>query len=296
MIVPNITIGGVTLPTPVMANVTRISYKEGLVFTGDTVSIDLSDPDGTFRRGFRLKAALPVTLSLTGSGKSRDAGTFYIHTIKMSGNKSGGSDINIECTSIPIKPECSVRTERKSRGSEKITLKDLATKIAKENGLKLQYQAKDNPKLERDDQHDQSDLVHLGKHCQQNDFAMKIRKDTLWILDHEALEKQAPVGAFVLPTKGNPGGFNGTGGVISWELTECVEDIYKAAEISFKDHRTGKTVKQTVTDPGNADVGITHRVKHNPHDSSGPHLSIDPETGVHYNPFQRAKEEAEAQK
>jgi phage protein D len=266
MVVPSITIGGIPLPAQLLASVTHITYKEGLVFTGDTVSLSISDPKGIFRRNFRLKAALPVTLSIAAGGKVRDAGTFYIHTVRMKGDKGGGSDIDIEATSIPIKPECSVRTERKSRGTEKTTLKDLAAKVATENGLTLQYQAADNPKLGRDDQHDESDLVHLGKHCQQNDFALKIRKDTLWILDHEALEKQSPVGAFVLPLPGNPGGFNGTGGVISWELNECVEDIYKAAEVSFKDHKTGKTVTALVSDPGNADLGITHRVKANPHD------------------------------
>jgi hypothetical protein len=266
MIVPSITIGGTPLPAQILASLTHVVYKEGLVFTGDTLTFSISDPKGTFRRGFHLKAALPVTCSLASGGKVRDAGTFYIHTVRMKGDKGGGSNIDIECTSIPIKPECSVRTERKSRGTEKTTLKDLAAKVAKESGLKLQYQAKENPKLGRDDQHDESDLVHLGKHCQQNDFSLKIRKDTIWILDHEALEKQAPVGAFVLPLPGNPGGFNGTGGVISWELNECVEDIYKAAEVSFKDHKTGKTVTALVSDPDNDDVGITHRLKHNPHD------------------------------
>jgi len=272
-ITPSISIAGNPLPTSLAGKITKLCYKEGLNFTADTVSFEIADPDGSFRRNFRLKAALPVTVSISSGFHVRQCGTFYIHTVRMRGDKGGGSTISIDCTSTPIKPECSVRTERKSRGSEKTTLKDLASKIAKENGLGLNYQCADNPKIGRADQHDESDLVHLGKHCGENDFLLKIKDNTLWVLDHEALEKQAPVGPLVLPSPGNPGGINGVGGVVSWELNESVEDIYKAAEVAFKDHKTGKTVKEIVQDPGNSDIGTILRDKHNPHDDEDTDLN-----------------------
>ena len=277
---PVIAINGYPLPATIAGNVNRVVYKEGIVFTADTVSIEISDPDGSFRRNFRLKAALPVTLSIVSSGHTRVCGTFYVHTVKMRGDKSGGTEVTIDCTSIPITPECAVRTERKSRGSEKTSLKDLAAKVASESGLNLQYKAEDNPKIGRADQHDESDLVHLGKHCSENDYALKIKDNTLWILDHDALEKQAPVGTLVIPSPGNTGGINGIGGLTSWELTECTEDIYMAAEVRHKDHKTGKVCIGTQTDPDCADVGVTLRHKHNPHheestDTNDPSTSED---------------------
>jgi phage protein D len=276
-VTPVISINGYPLPAKIAGNVYHVVYKEGIVLTGDTVSLSISDPDGSFRRGFKLKAAVPVTLSIVSAGRTRVCGTFYIHTVKMHGDKSGGTDVTIDCTSIPVKPTCSVRTERKSRGSEKTTLKDLATKVAGESGLTLQYKPADNPKIGRADQHDESDLVHLGKHCSENDFSLKIKDNALWVLDHDQLEKQAPVGTLVIPTPGNAGGINGVGGITSWELTECTEDIYKAAEVKHKDHKTGKIVTGTVADPGNADLGITLRHKHNPHHEESTDLN-DPAT------------------
>jgi hypothetical protein len=279
-ITPVITINGFPLPTSIAANVYHVVYKEGLVFTADTVSLSIADPDGSFRRNFKLKAAVPLTLSIVSPKRTRNCGTFYIHTVKMRGEKGGGTDVTIDCTSIPIKPETSVRTERKSKGSEKTTLKALASKVASENGLTLQYKAAENPKIGRADQHDESDLVHLGKHASENDFALKIKDNTLWILDRDALDKAAPVGTLVIPSPGNPGGINGVGGLASWELTECTEDIYKACELRHKDHKTGKIVTGLVEDPDCADVGITLRHKHNPHheestDTNDPDTSED---------------------
>ena len=291
MITPVIAINGYPLPATIAGNVYRVQYKEGLVMTGDTVCLDISDPTGSFRRGFKLKAAVPVTLSIVSSGRTRVCGSFYIHTLEMRGDKSGGADIHIDCTSIPITPASTVRTERKSRASEKTTLKDLTTKAAGESGLSVTYKAADNPTIGRVDQHDESDLVHLGKHCSENDFALKIKDNAIWVLDREALEKQAPVGTIVIPSPGNPGGINGVGGITSWSLTECVEDVYKGAEVAFKDHKTGKLVVGTVTDPNASDLGPTLRDKRNPHDAESTDLNekdtskeTTPPTPVKNNP------------
>ena len=135
-VTPTITIGGAALPAELANLVTEITYKEGLKFTSDTVNLHVADPGGVFRRTFRIKATIPVTLSITVTGGigslTKNCGTFYIHTLNFKGNKSGGCDIDIECTSTPVKSDNSIRTERKSRGTEKTTLKDLAAKIAKE--------------------------------------------------------------------------------------------------------------------------------------------------------------------
>jgi phage protein D len=280
-VTPTITIGGAALPAELANLVTEITYKEGLKFTSDTVNLHVADPGGVFRRTFRIKATIPVTLSITVTGGlgslTKNCGTFYIHTLNFKGNKSGGCDIDIECTSTPVKSDNSIRTERKSRGTEKTTLKDLAAKIAKENGLGFSWQVKANPKIGRTDSHDESDLVHLNKHCSDNDLIMKVKDQTLYILDHDALEKQPPVGIIIAPSPLDPGGINGVGGLLSFHMTESTEDVYKACEVAYYDPRTGKMIKRTVNDPDNADLGITHRYKHFPDDDESTNLN-DPDT------------------
>jgi hypothetical protein len=276
-VTPTISIGGQALPAEMLNCVTEVVYKEGLKFTADTVSLHVADPGGLFRRTFRLKATIPVTLSIATGTLTKQCGTFYVHTLTFTGDRSGGCTIDIECTSTPIKPDNSARTERKSRGIEKTTLKDFAAKVAQENGLTLSWQVKANPKIGRSDQHDQSDLVHLETHCADNDLTMKIKDGALIILDHDALEKQAPVGTIIAPSMADPGGVNGVGGLLSFHMQESTEDTYKSCEVAYYDPRTGKTVKRTVADPDCADLGIVHRWKHNPHDDESTNLN-DPNT------------------
>jgi hypothetical protein len=276
-VTPTISIGGAALPAELASLVTEITYKEGIKRTADTVSLQVADPGGLFRRTFRLKATIPVTLSIRAGALTKQCGTFYIHTLSFKGNRSGGCDIAIECTSVPVKTDNSARTERKSRGTEKTTLKDLASKIAKENGLGFSWQVKANPKIGRSDSHDESDLVHLNKHCDDNDLTLKVKDGTLSILDHDALEKQPPVGTVIAPAIGNPGGINGVGGLLSFSMQESTEDVYKACEVAYYDPRTGKMCKRTVADPDCADLGITHRYKHFPDDEESTSLN-DPET------------------
>lgn len=262
-----VSINGNALPTQLAGKLTQLTYKEGLKFTGDTVSIDIADPDGTFRRTFRLKAAIPVSVSISGGGGSRDCGTFHIHSLRYKGDKGGGSSIHIDCVSIPIQPQNSVRTERKSQGSEKTTLQDITAKIASANGLSVQFQAKNNPKIGRSDQHDQSDLVQLARHCDEENYALKIRKGAIWVLDRDQMQAQGPVGTIVIPSPGVVGGVNGIGGLLSWDINEIVEDCYNSAEVAYKDHKTGKVTREKVSDPTCADLGHVLRLKHNPHDA-----------------------------
>lgn len=269
---PIITVNHNDVTSGVYPSLESLTFKEGLVFTADTVSIKLADPEGKFRLTWKIKTAMPLQLTIQshnwnfpGETLQKQCGTFYIHRVTMESNKGSGTTIALEATSTPATPKCSVRLERKSKGTAKTTLKALAGQIATSNGLQLQYLAPENPKIGRDDQHDQSDLVHLGKHCEENDLILKIKDNALWIQSHEQLEKQAPVGIIVCPTPGNPGGINGQG-MVSWRLEENLEDIYAACEVAYKDHKTGKVVRATVKDPDHQDIGNTHRVKTNPKD------------------------------
>jgi hypothetical protein len=265
MVTLQVSIAGSPLPQALAGQLTKLTYKEGLKWTGDTINFDIADPDGLFRRTFRIKAALPVTLSISGGGGQRDAGTFYIHSLAFKGNKSSGGSIHIDCTSIPVKSDDASRNERKSKGLEKTTLKKMASQYAQANGMTLQWQCDKDPKIGRTDQHDQSDLVQIAKHCDEENYLLKIRKGSMWIIDRAHLESQGPVGTIVFPTSKNPGGINGVGGMEDWSINESTEDIHKGAEVAWKDHKTGKVVRGMVMDPHCSDIGTILRLKDNPH-------------------------------
>jgi hypothetical protein len=269
---PIISYSGADVSQEVYPSLQELTYKEGTESKGDNVELKLADPEGRFRLTWSLKVAVPLNLSLEsqnwlyqGERTHRDCGSFEIKRISIRQDKRSGTIVSLSASSIPV--SCSGRLERKNRAWTKTTLKAIAQQVATDNGLALRYIAKENPKIARTDQHDESDFVLLDRHAHENDLFVKVKQKTLWIISKEELEQQAPVGTIVCPTPGNPGGVNGRGGITSWEISESTEDIYKAAEVKFRNNKTGMTVTGTATDP-KAVVGSVLRDKYNPHTES----------------------------
>lgn len=266
---PIITYNGTGVSQQVYPSLQELVYKEGTEQTGDNVELKLADPEGLFRLTWSLKAAVPLNLALEsenwnflGERTYRDCGSFQISRIGISQSKRAGTIVALNASSIPI--SSSGRLERKNRAWSKTTLKAMAAQIAADNGLALQYIAKENPSIARSDQHDESDFVLLNRHAHENDLFVKVKSGTLWIISKEELEHQSPVGTIVCSTPDHPGGINGTGGFEHWEINESTEDIYKAAEVKFRHPKTGATLVGTCTDP-NAVVGPTLRDHYYPH-------------------------------
>lgn len=269
---PIITYNGAGVSQLVYPSLQELTYKEGTEQTGDNVELKLADPEGKFRLTWRLKGAVPLNLALEsenwnylGERTYRDCGSFEISRIGIKQQKRSGTTVSLYATSIPV--SSSGRLERKNRAWTKTTLKAMAAQIAADNNLTLQYIAKEDPAIARSDQHDESDYVLLNRHAHENDLFIKVKNHALWIISKEELEQQSPVGTIICPTPDHPGGINGFGGIEDWEINESTEDIYKAAEVKFRNCKTGTTLVGTCTDP-HAVVGATLRDKYNPHPES----------------------------
>jgi len=279
----SLSIDGHDVTSVVLPSLSKLTYKENINYTSDSLSISCADPEGKFRLTSPIKAGLSMTLTIQsnnwnypGEKLQRVCGVFYIHDIVFDLSKTGGSTVTIQATTTPLTPKTSIRHERKSKGQDKTTLKNLAQQIAATNGLTLKYTAQNNPTIGRNDQHDQSDLVHLGTHCHENDLCLKIKDQTLTIASHEQLEKAAPVGVIVCPTPNNPGGINGSG-IINCRLEENLEDVFAGAEVAYKDNKTGQVIRGAQTDPTtSAIIGHVHRHKRNPHDQENTDLNTNP--------------------
>jgi len=145
-----------------------------------------------------------------------------------------------------------------SQGGEKSALADIVV-------LELADSEASQP-IGRADQHDHPDAYMIAKICSENDAIMKVRDDTLWVRSMSDIENQPPVGTFICPTEGNPGGLNGRG-ILDWEFTEQTEDCnYMDCTVSYKDPSSGKVASATTTDP-NATSGPHLKYKYNQHDS-----------------------------
>ena len=265
---PIVSYGGGDVSAQALGSLQELSYKEGTEQTGDTVEMKLADPEGLIRMSWSLKSATAITLALEsenwnyiGERTYRDCGSFQVNRISIRQDKHSGSIVSISATSIPVSSNS--RLEKKNKAWTNTTLQAMAQQIASDNGLSLQFQTQENPKIARSDQHDESDFVLLDRHCQENDLFLKVKSGALWVISKEQMENQTPVGTIICPKLDSPGGING-GGVENWEISESTEDTYKGAKVSWRNNRTGQTVTGQTIDP-KAVVGAMLHDKYIPH-------------------------------
>ena len=271
---PVIQYQGVDVSQTFVPSLKDFVFKEGFGDhqMADTLEITLADPEGLFRKSWSLSTGQTVSASIvvqnwngSGSGTlTKPLGIMYIKGVRIQQDKGAGTTVRISCTSI--NPDIGIRLEKKTRAWTQTTVRDVASQIATDNGLTLNYTPSTNPAMQRVDQHDHSDAYMLKKICSDNDYSFKIVNGQLWVRDRHQVETGPSVGTIVCPSTGNVGGVNGSG-VIRWEFIETTEDAnYSEADLKYKDPTTGNTVSETAVDPN-----------HNP----GPKLNYhrDPRTG-----------------
>jgi hypothetical protein len=247
--------------TPQISNcLLDLVYKESFKWNvqADTLDIKIADPEGLFRQTFTLDSYAEVICTINidnwngpfSGTSSKTLSKMYIKSILIEQDKHTGTTIKLGCTSIP--PQSAFRLEKKSasygNSDTPTTLKDVATQIANQDGMTLSYKASNNPKIQRVDIHDHSDAYALQKLCSDNDFQMKVVNNTIYITDMKDVESAPALGTIVCPTDLSVGGLNNQG-ILKWEYTETVEDIYGSCDVSVTDPTTGKTVSESTKDP-----------------------------------------------
>lgn len=244
---PRITYNGADVTADWINSIETLTWKRGIGQNkvADTISMTLSDRDGKFRATYNVIAKQQIKLSVEsanwnypGEFVTSDATQMEIVKIEIEMNKTGGSKLHIEASSIP--PSGNFRLTKKSRSAVKTDLKTIAQTIATEHGWKLDYRASVNPKVAYSAQHDQSDAAWLERFCHEQDLTYKPKNGVLTIIGNQDLEAQAATLTIVCPSLATgPGGINGRG-IISVRLQEDVEDTYAHSVVSSKDVKTGK--------------------------------------------------------
>lgn len=105
----------------------------------------------------------------TGKDLTLDMGTFEIDSVDMSGPPD---KVTVKSTSIPYTSK--LRMEKKNKAWEKISLKGIGQEIAGKNGLKLMYEASNNPTYKRKEQVQTSDIKFLQNLCHAAGMALKV--------------------------------------------------------------------------------------------------------------------------
>jgi len=209
----------------------------------DDLGFELADRDGKFistwmpEKGVYLDAKIIATnwfMPYSG-GLELDCGRFWIDSI---GFALPAHTVSVKANSIPT--DARIKGSKEHRGWDNATLKDIATQIAGESKMEVDWQADSNPRYKRTEQHDESPLSFLRQRTLDAKLAIKIHRNKIVIFDELKLEQAAP--AFSL-LYGNTavavGGasYRMAGGSFSTKIT----DTCKKAKVSATDPETGET-------------------------------------------------------
>lgn len=221
----------------------EFKFKDAAPGTLDELSITLEDRErkwqGTWTptEGDRIKGEIR-TINWDGPGeiKKIPLGSFEVDSFEFDGPPD---TVAIKALSLPVSSD--IRQEKRSKAWEKVTLKTVAGEIAKRAGLKLIYEAVDNPSYDRLEQSQLSDLAFLLETATKEGIAIKVSNGSLVLFDESIYEKK-PAIATITRGKDNVKGYG-----FSWGTAYTA---YRACEVSYTNSKTKKTVKVIYTPPG----------------------------------------------
>ncbi len=211
----------------------------------DSITIHLDNKDLRFLREWYISKGTQIQASIIqlGAGTSSeqltlDCGTFYVDKIDFIGTPNV---CTIKANSIPIAG--TFKGFNKDRAWENSSLKDIASQLAGESGMSLNYRASVNPTLKRVDQDEESDAAVIRRLCDNHGLSMKIQGSgnttSVIILDEAELDTQPPTFTITL----------GVTPLIHYELdTNCL-DTAAGMHSSYFNPETGQVTTDDWTAP-----------------------------------------------
>lgn len=224
--------------------VEQIDYSDELHGKSDELTITVNDADGQWRgpwypgKGDRIS----LTFGLEDGGQ-QPAGVFEVEEIEQEFARDGGATMQIKALSAGITGP--MRSEA-MQGHEQVTLAQLATLYADKHRLTV---VGDIPalKFNRITQHGETDLGFLKRLADENGLCLAVKSDQLVFTSRAGLKGASAVLAL------------GRADIVSGRLRDKTLQTYKAAEVSYSDPATGKTIGVTVNAPG-ATSGDVHKI------------------------------------
>lgn len=229
-----------------------ISYTDNMSGEADDLQITLMDKDGLWQSSWLPEkgATLDVTFVLHnwdgGGTLSSHIGIFEIDEITCQGNPS---EVQIKAVSVP--DDNNLRGSEHSRSWEKAELKQIANDVATGAGLELAYDLEYNPKIDRVEQTEESDLGFLLKLCRDHGLALKICNKQVIIFDEADYEKAEALYTIIKPYLGMPSSLDGSSitAIQSWNLKSKIRDTFKACHVKYQRGKTKQKLEATFTDP-----------------------------------------------
>lgn len=167
-----------------------------------------------------------------------------------------GSNSVITISALATSESNSLRGEEKCKAWEKATLKKVIGDVASANKLKLIWQTSDNPKKDRYEQENETDIKFIFRLCKDEGLCLKLSSNTIVVLDESDYEKQPTVETIRRKSKDTD-----VIKVKKYSFKSTLTDTYRACRVTNHDAKKKKTISATFTAPKAPKVGRTLVIK-----------------------------------
>jgi phage protein D len=208
----------------------------------DDLGFQLADREGKFIRDWMPEKGAYLDASIIASnwfmpyasGLSLDCGRFWLDSIEFSLPEQ---TVSVKGTSIPTNAR--LKGSKENRGWEKTTLQDIATQVAGESQMSVDWQADINPRYKRTEMHDESPLAFLMKRAKDAKLSIKIHRNKIVFFDEQKLEEAGA--AFSLLYGNTAMAISGASyRMAGGHFTTKVTDTSKEAKVAAMDPETGE--------------------------------------------------------
>ena len=248
-------------------------YRDRESAEADELSLTMKDPDGTWASRWKPEGGEVVRAYLS-AGTVTAAGPLRV----------SGAPRVFELTALSVPLNTAIRKKMKTRAWEKTSLKAVASVIAKEAGVRLLFDAAEDPKYDRLDQAKESDLALLLRLSDESGYSLKVTDERIVIFDQAYYEKKSPIATVTL----------GVSQVLSWEFETSQGETYKSCKVCWRDPKQKKKQKA-----GGYDFYLRKIEKKDTNPAVMTYTAVDPNVdtcGQEYELKKRATSLAEAKR
>ena len=232
------------------------TFTDNLSGEIDSFDFDLIDRDMLWTgKWFPSKGSMITPIIIRNNWEEKAIitrlGKFEIDEIK---GKGFGTTISIGA--LAASDNSSLRGEEKNQAWEKVTVKTVLNDVAKRNKMKLVWQVTENPKKDRIEQENETDLKFIYRLCKDNGYCLKLANNTIVVLDESDYEKQAAITdirRLSLSTDKIK--------ILNYSFNTSATGTYKACRVEHYDSKKKKRIAATFTAPKAKKVDRTLVVK-----------------------------------
>lgn len=235
-----------------------LTYNDGITDEADSLDLTLQDSECKWVKYWQPERGDTLEVILTNSK------TGVLTTDLMQVDKISFSGLprifNISAVSVPLNN--TIRRTVKNRNFENVDLKSIINTIAQDNNLKPFLDFEDNPKYDRVNQNQESDLEFLKRLCDDAALTVKVASEQLIVFDQLSYEKKEPICFLIL----------GADNILSFSFESQQSERYRSCTVRWRNPR-----KKTVDKPTESKVQTlaNSRAVSNNQDTQNNEVEID---------------------